>query len=399
MNVSAEKYERSSGLTLVESCSILEDLSPRLGLHAVGKIAGNLKETLREICDAKISSEVLCACSQCTFENVAKDSRCTMCGGPIPVKPAPYHSIDAAKADPFSFRLSSAAEAGLGYYLFMQHVNLSNNSIYQEAKPEDFIEVVVESTFNTHVDSILLEQQSEESMNVTQMNLEGDPASFAPRVAILTASRLGLVKKTLKTGSGVSRNCGKFASSPAHSEDVEGSKRKRNTSGGTVARAGKSRFVCPNGDFAGVEDMVKNRLAEEKPEFISGTLPKLWNIDDVDERVDAEFHCAARGGGWSGWHCEGVPLRSLFALCFWHLLFPRSDSLSVEATGFKADVIPNVFLTPYQDAPLDLDTQSFYKSRQVNIERFDIYLFNFNLFFVMSISLQFSILAYGCIGR
>lgn len=49
-----------------------------------------------------------------------------------------------------------------------------------------------------------------------------------------------------------------------------------------------------------------------------------------------------------GWHCEGSVLRSLFGLLLWEEIF--SDQ-------------PDVFLTPYQDAPLDLCFPSFFRSR------------------------------------
>ena len=49
-----------------------------------------------------------------------------------------------------------------------------------------------------------------------------------------------------------------------------------------------------------------------------------------------------------GWHCEGSVLRSLFGLLMW-------DQIFVDC--------PDVFLTPYQDAPLDLCFPSFIRSR------------------------------------
>ena len=49
-----------------------------------------------------------------------------------------------------------------------------------------------------------------------------------------------------------------------------------------------------------------------------------------------------------GWHCEGSVLRSLFGLLMWDQIF------------FDC---PDVFLTPYQDAPLDLCFPSFIRSR------------------------------------
>ena len=111
------------------------------------------------------------------------------------------------------------------------------------------------------------------------------------------------------------------------------------------------------------------RLGEKKPEYSDSTLPKKWGLSNIDEEIDGEFYAAACGGGWVGWHCEGSPIYSLFSLCFWHLLFPRSD-VKDTAFGiqFASEIIPNVFVTPYQNAPLDLDSPDFYTSRCANIE-------------------------------
>ena len=49
-----------------------------------------------------------------------------------------------------------------------------------------------------------------------------------------------------------------------------------------------------------------------------------------------------------GWHCEGSVLRSLFGLLMWEQIFVDC---------------PDVFLTPYQDAPLDLCFPNFIRTR------------------------------------
>eukprot|EP01027_Heterolobosea_sp_BB2_P019476 GEZU01027349.1.p1 GENE.GEZU01027349.1~~GEZU01027349.1.p1 ORF type:complete len:556 (-),score=130.14 GEZU01027349.1:166-1833(-) len=59
-------------------------------------------------------------------------------------------------------------------------------------------------------------------------------------------------------------------------------------------------------------------------------------------------------GDWKGIHCEGGVFRALFSLLFWDILF--------------CDSVPYVFQTPYQDAPLDLNTDAFYSSRKDMIE-------------------------------
>lgn len=58
--------------------------------------------------------------------------------------------------------------------------------------------------------------------------------------------------------------------------------------------------------------------------------------------------------GWFGTHDEGKSMRFLFCLIMW------------ETAVFKS--VPDVFQTPYQDRPLDLFTEAFYKSRAEAIE-------------------------------
>ncbi|CAM9590186.1 unnamed protein product [Ectocarpus fasciculatus] len=56
-------------------------------------------------------------------------------------------------------------------------------------------------------------------------------------------------------------------------------------------------------------------------------------------------------GSWAGWHCEGSPLRALWALLMWDVIFCPG--------------VADVFQTPFQDAPLDLDfCPRFYLNRR-----------------------------------
>jgi hypothetical protein len=50
------------------------------------------------------------------------------------------------------------------------------------------------------------------------------------------------------------------------------------------------------------------------------------------------------GGGWSGMHSEGSQIHELFALLMWGVIFAP---------------VPDVFQTPFQAAPLDLDCASY----------------------------------------
>ncbi|KAJ8902989.1 hypothetical protein NDN08_006306 [Rhodosorus marinus] len=61
---------------------------------------------------------------------------------------------------------------------------------------------------------------------------------------------------------------------------------------------------------------------------------------------------------WNGVHCEGSIVRALFPLLMWDVLFCN---------------VPDVFRTPFQDAPLDLGTEDFYLSRRELIDtRLDV---------------------------
>eukprot|EP00850_Spirogloea_muscicola_P009276 SM000052S17668 [mRNA] locus=s52:48375:53421:+ [translate_table: standard] len=60
------------------------------------------------------------------------------------------------------------------------------------------------------------------------------------------------------------------------------------------------------------------------------------------------------GGGWCGVHCEAGVWLTLFGLLLWDVLF--SD-------------VPDVFQTPFQTAPLDLNTDAFYTARRELIDR------------------------------
>jgi hypothetical protein len=57
---------------------------------------------------------------------------------------------------------------------------------------------------------------------------------------------------------------------------------------------------------------------------------------------------ALRGLGWQGWHCECSYFRSIFGLLMWDEIYAY---------------VPNVFLSPYQDLPLDFYHASFVYSR------------------------------------
>lgn len=95
---------------------------------------------------------------------------------------------------------------------------------------------------------------------------------------------------------------------------------------------------------------------------------------------EISFQSAVGDGGWLGWHCEGTIMKTLFGLLFWDILFtcPCHHCCNCRCTCSDDDDIlphnkdcqcgsrctgPVVFVTPFQDAPLDLGYSSFYTTR------------------------------------
>ena len=73
------------------------------------------------------------------------------------------------------------------------------------------------------------------------------------------------------------------------------------------------------------------------------------------EELCLQHYMQSSQGSWYGLHCEGACFRTLFGILFWDVIF-NSD-------------VADVFLTPFQDAPLDLNSfPDFYRNRQDAIE-------------------------------
>uniref|UniRef100_A0A0D3GDC4 Fanconi-associated nuclease n=1 Tax=Oryza barthii TaxID=65489 RepID=A0A0D3GDC4_9ORYZ len=70
------------------------------------------------------------------------------------------------------------------------------------------------------------------------------------------------------------------------------------------------------------------------------------------EQLALQYY-ADEGGGWRGTHSEGGIWMTIFGLLMWDVIF--SD-------------VPDVFQTKFQTAPLDLETDEFYRSRKDLIE-------------------------------
>lgn len=100
--------------------------------------------------------------------------------------------------------------------------------------------------------------------------------------------------------------------------------------GDTKNAKGKSRFVGLNDAICNVEEYV------------------LGQCFQGDADASPSFGESICGFDWQGWHCEGSSVRSLFALLMWDVIFADQ---------------PDVFQTPYQDAPLDIGYPCFCRSR------------------------------------
>ncbi|OQR81697.1 hypothetical protein THRCLA_11500 [Thraustotheca clavata] len=110
----------------------------------------------------------------------------------------------------------------------------------------------------------------------------------------------------------------------------------------------KDGDIMPSYDSVTIEGRPLNRAMGEKSRFIG--------YDDagcsVEELVLQHFKLE----GWYGSHREGLELRMIFGLLLWDVIYMD---------------VPNVFQTPFQDRPLDLDlryAEHFYSARKSEIE-------------------------------
>jgi hypothetical protein len=119
---------------------------------------------------------------------------------------------------------------------------------------------------------------------------------------------------------------------------------------------------------------VKSREVDEGPSFkfssmrvnveelsllfynnpLDAAIPQADELSSIHDDI-LKYAPGLDGAGWRGLHCEGSPIRSIFALLFWDVLFPPQ----IENAPSGA------FVTAFQDAPLDLDSPSvFYSARE-----------------------------------
>ncbi|BBM97433.1 fanconi-associated nuclease 1 [Marchantia polymorpha subsp. ruderalis] len=89
---------------------------------------------------------------------------------------------------------------------------------------------------------------------------------------------------------------------------------------------------------------------------VTGKKSRFYGYDGEQcgvEELALQYYASEEGGAWQGVHCEGGVWLTLFGLLMWDVLFAE---------------VPDVFQNPFQTAPLDLNTDLFYPSRQDLIE-------------------------------
>jgi hypothetical protein len=156
----------------------------------------------------------------------------------------------------------------------------------------------------------------------------------------------------------VSRNSGPMNVTPS-------AKKKNSNNGkktaGSGSGSGKKRKRKTIEDEGGEVDEIELLLNEYKDiddqpgdEIISPSKPMEENNNHDDFLEMKNFtivpytEIVQECGGWDGWHCEGAILRILFGIFMFPVMYSNQQ---------------NMFLTPYQDSPLDFPYPSFYSLR------------------------------------
>ena len=79
-------------------------------------------------------------------------------------------------------------------------------------------------------------------------------------------------------------------------------------------------LVGLDGDAVTVEDLVQQALGSDERDTDESII--CCSAGDHVLTPEAESSpYAYTGGHWMGWHCEGSPLRTLFGLLMWDILF------------------------------------------------------------------------------
>ena len=110
------------------------------------------------------------------------------------------------------------------------------------------------------------------------------------------------------------------------------------------------------------DDFMRTSLENIPKTFISGHQVKTYGnegksrwvtLDDDTVSVEEFALLSYQKEGWDGIHVEGAIFSSIFALLFWDIIFSKQV---------------NVFVHPFQLAPLDVDSDEFYSKRKMEID-------------------------------
>jgi Fanconi-associated nuclease 1 len=126
-----------------------------------------------------------------------------------------------------------------------------------------------------------------------------------------------------------------------------------------VLRLGKPprRWKKPSWAAAAQREPREVRIIGRPLSNHTGIKSKFYGFDGEQcsvEELALQYYATVTGGEFTGAHTEGGIWATLFGLLLWPQLF----SLPV----------PDAFRTPFQTAPLDLDTDGFYTARMPEIE-------------------------------
>ncbi|KAH9312958.1 hypothetical protein KI387_027993 [Taxus chinensis] len=125
-----------------------------------------------------------------------------------------------------------------------------------------------------------------------------------------------------------------------------------------ILRLGKPPRRWKKPSFAkAVGRKIKQVFVRGRPlNSVTGAKSIFYGYDEQQcsvEQLALQYYAAEEGGSWQGVHSEGGIWMTYFGLLMWDVLFSS---------------VPDVFLTPFQTAPFDLRTDSFYPSRESLIE-------------------------------
>ena len=166
-------------------------------------------------------------------------------------------------------------------------------------------------------------------------------STFAPPTISLNSRRTGLVPVP-SAGGGKKGMDGKEEKDGKKRKHAKGKEEKYGARPDSSGRA--CSYLDMHGYDVGVEEMVLERFGERDPRTPLWVKPCVRDHShdhdgdgdgtggDGDDKYvdDAALERARRGGGWHGWHCEGSPVRQLFSLLMWDVLFTDPFAVSLD---------------------------------------------------------------------